>query len=73
MHFEGNKMAKHIIKLEHSDGVKLPKPILWCNRPSDKVSWYFQDAQHVALAVGGSIQPCKSCIKAIIKQLEIEL
>ena len=66
-------MSRHIIKFEYDDGIKLENPILWCGKASSDFGWMFQDAQHVALAVGGSIQPCKNCIKAIIKQLEKEL
>ena len=66
-------MSRHVIKFEYDDGKKLSVPILWCGRKSNGCDWYFQDAQHVALAVGGSIQPCKNCIKAIIKELEKEL
>jgi hypothetical protein len=67
-------MPKHVIKYEYDDGVKLAKPVLWCGRKSSgKPAWRFQDAQHVALAVGGSVQSCKDCIKAIIKQLSEEL
>lgn len=67
-------MAKHVIKYTHWDGKKLQAPLLWCGRVSGgNLEWSFLDAQHVALAVGGSIQPCKNCIKAIIKQLSEEL
>ena len=65
-------MAKHVIKYEYRDGEKLAQPTTWCGRKHDG-GWVFADAQHVALAVGGSIQPCKKCIKAIIKVLEEEL
>ena len=66
-------MPKHVIKYEYKDGVKLTKPVLWCGREFKFNQFNFQDAQHVALAVGGSVQPCKACIKAIIKQLSEEL
>ena len=66
-------MSRHIIKFEYDDGVKLEKPILWCGRKSSDFEWYFLNAQHAALSVGGSIAPCKNCIKAIIKELEKEL
>ena len=63
-------MTNHVIKFEYEDGKKLTNPVLWCGetRPANK--WNFVDAQHVALAAGGSIQPCKKCIKAIIQELE---
>jgi len=63
---------KHVKKYEYKDGVRLVSPALWCGRQHNGSS-AFTDAQHVALAVGGSIQPCKNCIKAIIKELEKEL
>ena len=67
-------MTRHVIKYEHGDnGEELANAELWCGRRSTGVRFEFQDAQHVALAVGGSIQPCKSCVKAIIKELSKEL
>lgn len=63
---------RHVIKYDHKDGVRLVHPATWCGRPVNS-SFAFVDIQHVALAVGGSIQPCKSCINAIIKELEKEL
>jgi hypothetical protein len=66
-------MSRHAIKFEYEEGVKLDKPILWCKKKYNPHQFYFQDAQHLALSVGGSIQPCKNCIKAIIKTLSEEL
>lgn len=66
-------MSKHVIKFNHFDGMKLIKPILWCGRKAKVFDTEFLDVDHVALAVGGSVQPCKNCIKAIIKELEKEL
>jgi len=67
-------MAKHVIKRTHNKvGEKLRQEVLWCGRLRNSWQWCFLDAQHVALAVGGSQQPCKSCIKAIIKELKKEL
>ena len=66
-------MPRHTIKFEYENGVKLDKPILWCKKEFNHHQAYFQDAQYLALSVGGSIQPCKNCIKAIIKQLSEEL
>jgi hypothetical protein len=66
-------MSRHVIKYEYIDGVKISNPYLWCNAAPKYNEFYFKDAQHVALAVGGSVQPCKNCIKAIIKQLSKEL
>ncbi len=71
--FRGETVPKHVINQTHDDGVKLATPSLWCGRKHDNVSWAFLDAAHVASAVGGSVQPCKSCIKAIIKELAKEL
>lgn len=65
-------MAAHIVKYEYENGIKLQVPILWCGRKY-MGNWAFKDVQHVALSVGGSIQPCKLCIKAIIKTLSKEL
>jgi len=64
---------RHVIKYEYKDGKKLKYPTLWCGGAHRRLCFVFQDAQHVALAVGGSTAPCKNCIKAIIKQLEKEL
>ena len=66
-------MERHVIKLEHESGAKLDQPIVWCGYPIKYKQWLFQDAQHVALAVGGSVEPCANCIKAIIFELEKEL
>ena len=66
-------MSTHVIKYEYEDGKKLAIPTLWCGRKNTGFGFKFNNAQHVALSVGGSIQPCKNCIKAIIKQLEVEL
>lgn len=64
---------RHVMKYEYSDGVKLGRPIMWCGREQDNFDFYFTGAQHVALNAGGTIAPCKNCIKAIIKQLQEEL
>jgi hypothetical protein len=64
-------MASHVIKFEYDDGKKLQRPVTWCG--SDEFGWMFQDAQHVALSVGGSVQPCKKCVRAIINELQKEL
>jgi len=69
----GRDMKKHVIKLEYENGKKLDKPILWCGIRSVPNTWYFLDAQHLALSVGGSLQPCKNCVMAIIKTLQKEL
>ena len=66
-------MSKHVIKYTHKDGEELRQEEYWCGRLRKSYQWRFTDAQHVALAVGGSAQPCKNCIKAIIKELNKEL
>lgn len=66
-------MGRHVIKFEYNDGIKLERPIVWCGEDVTNNQWLFQDAQHVALAVGGSIEPCSNCIKAIIAELQKEL
>lgn len=66
-------MGNHVIKYTYDNGKKLDTPTLWCGA-NDR--GFFQDAQHAALAAlaaGGSIQTCRLCIKAIIKELEKEL
>jgi len=67
-------MAKHVIKYEYDNGIKLSQPTVWCGAKVNRsYNWIFQDAQHVALSAGGSVQPCKKCVKAIITQLQAEL
>jgi len=61
------------VKHEYKDGKKLQRPEYWCGNQGIWGYWHFQDAQHLALSVGGSVQPCKECIKSIIKELEKEL
>lgn len=65
-------LARHTIRVTHHDGKKLLKPIYWCGRQG-MGEFSFLNAQHLALSVGGSIQPCKACVKAIIKELQKEL
>jgi len=45
----------------------------WCGNYVSKMEWHFVDVQHLVQSVGGSIQPCKKCVKMIIKELEKEL
>ena len=67
-------MERHVIKLKYEDGVELARPIVWCGHPKITYEeWLFQDAQHVALSVGGSVEPCANCIKSIITELQKEL
>lgn len=67
-------MAKHIIKYDYRDGVKLPKNEveIWCGYTPKSSDWLFQDAQHAILSIEqeSRIQPCKRCIKAIINTAE---
>ena len=67
-------MPRHVIKHTHEDGEKLESPELWCEiKLKNNMEWVFTDTHHAALSVGGSVQPCKNCIKAIIKELSKEL
>ena len=70
-------MSKHAIKYEKGSyiggGDTREISTLWCGREYNGFDWVFLNAQHVALAAGGSVQPCKNCIKAIIKELKKEL
>lgn len=68
-------MSKHVVKYDHLDGIKSASRnfTLWCGRRLKPFDPYYVDAQHLALSIGGSGQPCKNCIKAIIKELEKEL
>ena len=65
--------ARHITKDTHEDGKELHIKRAWCGQDIRDYDWAFVDTHHAALAVGGSIQPCKRCVKAIIKQFENEL
>ena len=62
---------RHVIKHTHDDGKELTTPITWCGAKG--VGWLFNNTHHVALSVGGSVQPCRSCIRAIITELQKEL
>lgn len=65
-------MSVHTVKHDYKDGEKLTNPVSWCGKTL-VYEFHFLDTHHLALAVGGSHQPCKNCIKAIIKELEKEL
>lgn len=69
----GEVMEKHVIKFKSERGVKLKQPIVWCGYIINSKQWLFEDAQHVALSVGGSVEPCANCIKSIISELKKEL
>lgn len=64
-------MRKHIIKVDHLDGVKLPtnKVETWCGATPSYGEWLFQDAQHALIAVetGFRQEPCAQCLTAIIQ------
>jgi len=64
---------RHVIKYTHNDGKKLDAPEYWCGEIGYDRQWHFLDAHHLALSVGGSVQPCERCVKAVIKALETEL
>lgn len=66
-------MAKCTVKYGNIDGMQVFKSKSWCGRDLDFHEWAFQDAQHMALTAGGSIKPCKACVKSIIKELQKEL
>lgn len=66
-------MARCTIKNQNTYGMQVLRSTSWCGRYLDFDEWAFEDAQHLALVGGGSVQPCKSCVKAIIKELEKEL
>ena len=67
-------MSKHVIKYEYRDGERLARHDVetWCGRSPKFAEWLFQDAQHAILSIeqGSLNQPCKLCIKAIIKAAE---
>ena len=68
---EGEMIKRHVIKREHDDGEELEEPIFWCGERVDCLSFYFVDAQHVALALeyGTAIRPCVNCLKQIRKAI----
>lgn len=63
-------MRKHIIKVDHLDGDRLPtnKIETWCGVAPTYGEWLFQDAQHALIAVenGFRQEPCEQCLRAII-------
>ena len=80
INFNGNNggvkvMSRHTIKYEYDDDeIKLANPKVWCGVDIKERDWWlFRDAQQLALKVGGTVQPCKECVKAIISELEKEL
>lgn len=64
-------MRKHIIKVDHRDGVELPtnKIETWCGVAPSYGEWLFQDAQHALIAVenGFRQEPCAQCLSAIVQ------
>lgn len=66
-------MSHHIVKYTHDNGEKLKHPEYWCGKNHKTGDWYFLDAQHAVLSVGGSFNICNDCIKTIIKELKKEL
>lgn len=65
-------MVAHAVKYDHDNGEPIT-PVFWCGRTRKAYEWYFSDIGHMALSVGGSQQPCKDCIKAVIAELKKEL
>lgn len=67
-------MSKHVIKYEYRDGKRLARHDVetWCGHSPKFAEWLFQDAQHAILSIeqGSLNQPCKRCIKVIIKTAE---
>lgn len=67
-------MSKHVIKYEYRDGKRLARHDVetWCGHIPKFAEWLFQDAQHAILSIEQGLlnQPCKQCIKAIIKAAE---
>ena len=57
--------VRHVIKYENK--------VYWCGESVNPFYWSFQDAQHVALSVGGSVVPCRVCLKAIVETLQKEI
>lgn len=70
-------MRKHIIKVDHLDGVKLPtnKIETWCGVVPSYGEWLFQDAQHALIAVenGFRQEPCAQCLRAIVSTANLGL
>lgn len=64
-------MGKHIIKVDHRYGDKLPthKIETWCGATPSYGEWLFQDAQHALIAVenGFRQEPCTQCLSTIIQ------
>lgn len=64
-------MRKHIIKVAHRDGDRLPTNEIetWCGATPSYGEWLFQDAQHALYAVenGFRQEPCAQCLSAIIR------
>ena len=67
-------VARCTVKKYNSEknGIVLSKTA-WCGNELGSHAWAFSDAQHLALSVQGSVEPCRDCVKAIIKELEKEL
>lgn len=68
-------MARHIIKFEYRDGIKLKRHelVTWCGMSAG--NWYFQDASHAILSIdrGTAISPCKKCLKKLKGIIDNEL
>jgi len=67
---------RHTVKQMFAEGDGLPRPEYHCGRVGAVApfnDFHFLDAGHLVRNVGGSIQPCKDCIRAIIRELNKEL
>jgi len=64
--------GRHVVRLVYRDG-GAKKPISWCGKELNSFDWVFVDVQHLVNSVGGSIAPCKCCIKEIQDHLNQEL
>ncbi|MGM5670077.1 hypothetical protein [Enterobacter cloacae] len=62
---------KHIIKFPLENNKKES----WCGAVISPTEWAFEDAQHALLSIeqGSLVQPCKECLKAIVKVAQQEV
>ncbi len=66
-------LAKCTVKIKAAGSPQVLKSKSWCGRDLDFYEWAFEDAQHLALVGGGSVETCKDCVKSIINELSKEL
>lgn len=62
---------KHIIKFPLENN----KKDSWCGAVISPTEWALEDAQHALLSIeqGSLVQPCKECLKAIVKVAQQEV